>query len=160
MRTLIFLLCACGGSPPPAAPSNVPEPAAVDPVKPVEPPVTRELRAMEVQIKTFYIERMDFPPTAAPMPGLIDAVCTSPNSEFPRRPQTEWFADPGWGAIGFWVDGPSRVSYAWTRTSAKGGYATATADFDCDGVHRVARLEIAVNADNNLTATYLDPTED
>ena len=122
-------------------------------------PGALELRRIEKLVKMHYTERSDLPPTATPMPGAKEAICSSPNTELPARPETDWTADPGWAAIGFTIEGPSRVSYSWTRTSATTGFATSDADLDCDGIYRSQRVDIAITPDG-MTATYSDPTDD
>lgn len=166
MRMLIVALVACGSKPPPASPPSNAAPIA-EPAPAEEVPRPRralpgslELRKIETQVKTYRVEKGDLPPSAAAMPGPPSAICSSTSVELPARPQADWLADPGWAALGFWVDGPSRVSYTWTRTSATTGTAVATADLDCDGIFRIAKFEMSVDANGNLVTFYPDPTAD
>jgi hypothetical protein len=166
MRPLLVFVIACGGAPAPspsnaqpttASPEVTPSPREVaDQPQPQKRalPGTLEMRKLETAIKMFYNERADLPPTAAAMPGELAALCGKHAGEFSARPATEWFHDPGWKAIGFAVEGPSKVVYTWTRSSATAGFAIATTDLDCDGIAITYRIDLSVIDGGAVRATH------
>lgn len=108
-----------------------------------------QLRSIEVKTKSFHMEKMRLPKSAAAMPSGPARDCV-----FPRQPQSAWEA-AGWGEIGFHVDEDSRCQYTWT-SSGNSGVAQARCDFDCDGVDEIHELRLE-SVEGMLRATYTDP---
>jgi hypothetical protein len=117
------------------------------------------LKRIERSIKTYVIEKGELPPSAAEMPGPIERVCDAPDRKHPPRPFGDWQQDPGWGAIGFHIDEPSRFSFTWTRESATRGVLEARSDLDCDQFPGGTRVDIMVR-EGNVTATYGEEVAD
>jgi hypothetical protein len=115
------------------------------------------LRSIETKIKTYRIEKGQFPPSATLMPDEPTAGCMG-GGKLQRKPQSTWDA-AGWRDIGFHVDEDSRYAYRWTRESPSRGYAEALADLDCDGTVSITRVDFDV-IEGNVVTRYHDPTPD
>jgi len=105
-----------------------------------------DARRIEAGIKSYYADTVELPPSAQEMPGSPTDACMSPTGKLPVRSYAEWNADPGWRAIHFTVDEPSRYSYTWTRESPTHGVLVVSADLDCDGTISTRRIEFEAYA--------------
>ena len=116
-----------------------------------------QLRRIDRGIKTYWMERAELPPNAqSVMPEADGSACSSPNGKMAPRMARE---DPGWQALDFQLDEPTRFSYHWTRTSPTAGVALAVGDLDCDGTLSTYRLDVTV-VQGNVTTVLSDPTPD
>jgi prepilin-type N-terminal cleavage/methylation domain-containing protein len=106
-------------------------------------------------IRFYHSNKSVLPESTSVMPGT--AACVGPNNKTPASALGDWYADPGWTAIGFHLLDAGYYQYSWTKTSDTEGTAQATGDFNCDGIPNLVVIDVSTSTGSySETITEID----
>jgi prepilin-type N-terminal cleavage/methylation domain-containing protein len=101
-------------------------------------------------IRIFHGSKSTLPPDTNVMPDT--AACGRPSNKTPSTVPADWYADPGWKAIGFHLVEAGYYQYSWTKTSDTSGTAQATGDLNCDGIPSLFVVDVSTSTGNVFEA--------
>lgn len=118
---------------------------------------TIALDKMMRNIHVYYDTKGVLPPSAGQMP--LTTACASSTSKTPATVQSQWYSDPGWKAVEFYVGEPGYYQYEWTNLPPQDGVATATGDLDCDGTPGLLVIDVSISTGAQFETITTDLTD-
>jgi prepilin-type N-terminal cleavage/methylation domain-containing protein len=105
---------------------------------------------MTKNVRVFHLTHKRFPVNSNMLPAI--SACVNPTGKTPATPKTDWFLDPGWKELEFFIDEPGHFQYDW-QVVAPIGTARAIGDLNCDGVNGFLITQMEILSGTNVIET-------